>query len=124
MIQSRQVQLGDLSRERDRILRQLTVIDEKIRKLGGTTRGSGLRGATAAAVTRARNPKSLVKTLEDVLAGAGGPMSVSDIVNGVEASGYHSTSDNFRAIINQTLIKERKRFANTGRAMYAINAKK
>ena len=37
-------------------------------------------------------------------------MKVGDITDAVLATGYRSNSDNFRAIVNQTLIKERKRF--------------
>ena len=48
-------------------------------------------------------------------------MKVGDIADAVLATGYRSNSVNFRAIINQTLIKERKRFASAGeRGMYQL----
>ena len=122
MLVSRRSQLDTLGRDRARTLKQLAAIDDKIRKLGGGMRGTGTRGIHAMTLTaggRARNPKSLVGTMEEVLA-KGTPLSVSDIVQGVENTGYRSNSVNFRAIVNQTLIKERKRFTNTGRGMYAL----
>lgn len=117
MLNSRRSQLDGLGRERARILKQLASVDERIRKLGGNIKGGTL---SLTAGGRARNAKSLVGTMMDVLAKAGGPLSVGDIVDAVKATGYQSNSANFRAIINQTLIKERKRFTNTGRAMYAL----
>ena len=48
-------------------------------------------------------------------------MKVGVITEAVLATGYRSSSDNFRAIINQTLIKEKKRFISTGaRGEYQI----
>jgi hypothetical protein len=117
MLSSRRSQLDSLERERARIMKQLASVDLRIKKLGGNVRG-GAFSITAGG--RARNAKSLVGTMVDVLTKAGGPLSVGDIVDAVQATGYQSNSANFRAILNQTLIKERKRFANTGRAMYAL----
>ena len=122
MLLTRRSHVDSLGRERARILKQLHAVDEKIKKLGGDVRGAGTRGNRTLSLTaggRARNPKSLVATLADVLKG-GAAMSVGDIVAAIEATGYQSNSVNFRAIVNQTLIKERKRFGNTGRGMYAI----
>ena len=47
-------------------------------------------------------------------------MSVPDIVEGVQAAGYKSSSPNFRGIVNQTLIKERKKFQSVSRGVYAM----
>ena len=119
MLQSRQSQLDSLNRERTRILKTLGSVDDKIRRLGGDVpRLAGVGSVTASG--RARNPKSLVGTMEDVLTTSGRPMTVGEIVTAVEESGYRSNSANFRAIVNQTLIKERKRFNNTGRGLYAL----
>jgi hypothetical protein len=38
----------------------------------------------------------------------------------VQKSGYRSNSANFRSIVNQTLIKERKRFGQAGRGIYQL----
>jgi len=59
--------------------------------------------------------------MEDVLKSAGKPLPVSEILQRVQSSGYRSSSPNFRAIVNQTLIKERKRFQPTGtRGVYQL----
>ena len=80
-----------------------------------STSGSA-SGTTAGG--RARNAKSLIQTLEEVLGGSTAAMKVGDIVDAVLKSGYKTGSDNFRGIVNQTLIKERKRFTSAGRGLY------
>src|SRR5579862_2546001 len=94
-----------LTKQRKDIQKKLDAIDRKLDKLGA----SGRRTAGG----RARNEKSLPETLAEVLSN-GKPMKVGAIADAVLATGYRSSSPNFRAIVNQTLIKERKRFAPSG----------
>ena len=68
---------------------------------------------------RARNPKSLNDTMEQVLRQAGKPVKVGDIVASVLRTGYRSNSANFRGIVNQTLIKD-KRFVAPERGTYQL----
>jgi hypothetical protein len=101
--------LSKLKRERAKLLTKLAGIDREIASIDGASGGG----------VRARNPKSLVATLESVLSRSGKPMAVGDIVAAVKATGYRSNSENFRAIVNQTLIKE-SRFAQASRGMYQL----
>ena|SRR6478672_1061783 len=112
ILAERQSDLKKLYKQRTRAERELNAIDREIAKLEGAGRG-GRRGGG-----RARNEHSLVDTLEEVLRSKGRPMSVGEILEAVLATGYRSNAANFRSIINQQLIKERKRFQKTGRAMY------
>ena len=52
----------------------------------------------------------------------GKPIRVGEILDGVLESGYRSTSPNFRAIVNQTLIKA-KQFVATSRGVYKFNGR-
>lgn len=123
LLQERRTALTRLERQRDSLSRKLDGIDRQIEKLGGSLRGgrrgNALRGMGGGRI-RARNEVSLVEAIESVLRENGKPMKVGDIVAGVEAKGYRSNSANFRGIVNQTLIKERKRFANAERGTYAL----
>jgi hypothetical protein len=110
IMESRRVELNRLRKQRSEIQRKLDGVDRQIEKIEGGGRTIG---------GRARNAKSLNDTLEDVLRSGGKPMSVGDIVNGVRATGYRSTSDNFRGIVNQTLIKD-KRFTAAERGIYQL----
>jgi hypothetical protein len=117
MLAKRRAELDKLTKERQRILKQLAAVDAQLREIGGSSTGDDSNVTRSG---RARNDKSLVMTLEEVLGKSTKPLSVGDIVQGVLDSGYHSTAANFRAMVNQTLIKERKRFASPQRALYTL----
>ena len=68
---------------------------------------------------RVRNERSLVECLESVLKDSGKAMQVGDITDKVKACGYRTKSANFRGIVNQTLIKD-KRFVSSSRGMYQL----
>jgi hypothetical protein len=122
MLQGRRTQHNKLQRERAKLLQRLDQVDAQIRQLGGGggARGGAGKGRGAGGRTRPRNEQSLVACIEGVLKDAGKPMKVGDITTGVEKCGYRSTSANFRSIVNQTLIKERKRFTQAGRGLYQL----
>jgi hypothetical protein len=104
-----------LEKKRAILQRKIDLLDREITSLGGN--GSGLREVRG----RGRNSVSLVSALETALKGKA-PQGVGEIVDAVRAGGYHSKSDNFRGIVNQTLIREKKRFAKAGRGMYELKA--
>jgi hypothetical protein len=110
----RQADLKKLQKKRAEIQKQLDAIDAEIGSLGGS---GSIRGGSR---KRARNKVSLAETLRGVLEGKSKPMGVGDIVDATLASGYRSTSPNFRSIVNQTLIKEKKAFASAGRGLYQL----
>lgn len=121
LLQERRTELTRLERQRQSLSRKLDGIDRQIVRLGGSLRG-GRRGNAlrlGGLGIRARNDVSLVEAIESVLRENGKPMKVGDIVAGVEARGYRSNSVNFRGIVNQTLIKE-KRFTSAGRGIYQL----
>jgi hypothetical protein len=97
--------VNKLMKKRAVIQRKLDVIDREITKLGGSG-GSG------------RNEVSLPAAMEAALK-KNGTMKVGEIVDAVLAGGYHSKSANFRGIVNQTLIKD-KRFVSAGRGVYQL----
>jgi len=119
ILQERRSELNRLERQRSELQRKLDGLDRQITKLNGSLRGR--RGAGGAGGgTRARNEHSLVEVIETVLRGNGKPMRVGDIVEAVQSGGYRSNSANFRGIVNQTLIKERKRFSAADRGLYQL----
>ena len=108
ILNTRQSALSKLEKKRNTLQRKLDTIDREIERIGGSPAGSSRGG------TRARNEQSLTETIAKVMRGVSRPMRVGEISDAVRATGYRSNSANFRAIINQTLIKERKLFASTG----------
>ena len=119
ILDDRRTEVSRLERQRAELARKLEGLDRQIGKLNGGLRG--MRGRIAAGGGgRARNERSLVETLEAVMRSNGKPMRVGDIVEAVTATGYRSNSANFRGIVNQTLIKERKRFGQADRGVYEL----
>jgi hypothetical protein len=115
-MRTRRTELNRLSRQRDRLQKRLDAIDSKIGAVsGGAINGRSMGGGGR----RARNAASLQDTIHQVLSKSSGPMGVGDIAAKVQATGYRSSSANFRGIVNQTLIKD-KRFSSASRGMYQL----
>lgn len=114
LIESRRTELNRLRKQRTDLQRKLDAVDRDINKIAGG--GVGRRGGGNG---RVRNPMSLTATIEHVLSKSGKPMRVGDIAQAVQASGYRSNAANFRGIVNQTLIKD-KRFGAADRGVYQL----
>jgi hypothetical protein len=109
LIGNQKSSLSKLRQQRARVSRELGKLDRQIVAI----EGRGLRGGGA------KNAMGLVKTMEIILGKSGKPMRVADILSGVLATGYRSTSPQFRSIVNQALIKD-KRFTSTERGKYTL----
>jgi hypothetical protein len=109
MLQQRRSELSELRKQRAGMERDIAKLDRRIELLGGG-KARGRRG---------RNSQSLTAIMEDVLTKSGKPMPVGDIMDKVLSSGYRTSSANFRGIVNQTLIKD-KRFSSAGRGLYQM----
>ncbi|MEM0983654.1 MAG: hypothetical protein AAGI17_06880 [Planctomycetota bacterium] len=72
-------------------------------------------GALEPGRKRPRNTKKLPDALADVLKGK--TMGVQEAADAVQAAGYQSSSANFRNIVNQVLISD-KRFKRVDRGQY------
>ena len=107
ILSATRVKVARLERKRATLQRKLDAIDGEIAEMGGVGRRGG----------RVRNDKSLNETLVEVL--SKGPMKVADLVAAVKSTGYRSNSANFRGIVNQALIKD-KRFVSQSRGLYQL----
>jgi hypothetical protein len=110
ILESRREEVSKLKKQRAELQRKVDLLDRMIDRIEGDGRGGN---------GRVRNSKSLNDTLAEVLRDGGKAMKVGDIVDAVKATGYRSNSANFRGIVNQTLIKD-KRFVAPERGMYQI----
>ena len=121
VLEEKRSELGKLQRQRSQLQKKLDRIDRQIDRVGGGMNGSSRRGGAGGRGGRARNEHSLLETLEAVLRNGGKPMKVSEIMEAALASGYRSGSANFRGIVNQTLIKD-KRFGQVERGVYELKS--
>lgn len=108
VLHQRRAKLGTLEKQRKALSKRLKKVEGKILMIGGEGVARGGRRRR-----HVRNARSLNETILAVLKKASGAVRVADIVKGVLSTGYRSTSANFRGIVNQALIKD-KRFAKAG----------
>ena len=112
LLNSRKRDLGRLQRKRATLEKRLAAIDDGIRSLGGAV--SGGRGGA-----RPRNDRPLVEVIHGVLQKSDRPLRVAAIADAARSAGYRSNSANFRGIVNQMLIKD-KRFTTSSRGFYQV----
>lgn len=112
MLIKRRSEIGGLEKKRDKLAAKLAKVEARISGLGGSA-------APVVQGKRAKNSQSLVEVMLGVLK-SGAAMKVADIAASAKKAGYKSNSENFRSIVNQTLIKD-KRFTSSGeRGMYQL----
>lgn len=116
-------ELNTLQKKRQGLQKELDAVDSRIAALAGAGRRGGRKaGMRMSGRGGGRGENSLMSMIDATLRESGKPMTVGEIMQAVTERGYHSSSDNFRGIINQTLIKDRNRFESVARGTYAIKA--
>jgi len=112
-LKRRERDLARLESRREKLAAQLAGLDDQIAALAG----AGGYGATARGGVRRRprNDKPLADALVDVLSGQ--TMGVSEVADAVQKAGYRTSSPNFRTIVNQTLLRD-KRIKKIARGQY------
>ena len=123
----RRSQIGELEGQKADLFKQIDALDREIRSLGGATKGRRGRPAKgrAAAVAgvarpgrRAKNAQSLGEVVSKILSG-GGAKRAAEIADAALAAGYKTKSSQFRNVVYQLLIKD-KRFMSAGRGLYQL----
>ena len=111
-IKRRERQLTSLHKRREKLVSQLEEVDEQISELGGTATGASPIGGGR---KRYRNDSNLADALDELLKNQ--TLSVTAASVEVQKAGHKTTSPNFRTIVNQTLLRD-KRFKRVGRGLY------
>jgi hypothetical protein len=115
-LKRRQRSIGKLLAKRDKLAEQLTELNHQIAALGGPS-AAAMEGLTARGTPRKRprNDSNLAEALAALLKNQ--TMSVTQASEEVQRAGYQTTAANFRTIVNQTLIRD-KRFKKVSRGKY------
>ena len=124
----RQGALPRLQKKRKKLTAALKKVDDSIAALGGAAapvKAAARRGRPAGKakrvkrVKRVKNTQSLGEVLAKVLQGAKS-MKIAELTERVKRLGYKSKAKNFRLIVNQALVKD-KRFRSVRRGRYALS---
>jgi hypothetical protein len=105
--------LADLERRRSRLEAEIAEIDREIQACNGGARSSGSSGGGG---RRPRNTMKLTDALHKLLNNR--TMSVTEMSEAVQRAGYRTSSENFRTIVNQTLISNKRLFKRVARGQY------
>lgn len=126
-MERRASQVGDMVRERDALMVRISELDAEIAAFGGGPAVSAKPGrrpgrprkaAAEGGATGRKRPKndmSLAEALAKLLRNR--TMGVTEITSAVQKAGYKTNAENFRTIVNQTLIKD-PRFKKISRGQY------
>lgn len=113
-LRRRQKDVTGLQKKRDRLAAQLAELDMQLAELGYAQEGmQGIMGVPGR--RRPRNEMPLTDALVDLLKDK--TLSVTEAAIEVQRAGYKTTSPNFRTIVNQTLLRD-KRIKRVGRGLY------
>ena len=122
----RQGALPRLQKKQRRLTAALAKVEQAIADLGGAEaprraakKVKARRGRPAGKRRRVKNALSLADVLVRILGGVKS-MKVAELAEAVERTGYKSKAKNFRLIVNQALVKD-KRFRNVRRGRYALS---
>ena len=108
-VRRRERAAGGLLKRKARLLARLSEVEEQIRR-------DGIAAGASGAGSRPRNEMNLVESLAKVLKGK--TLSVTKAAEAVQAAGYRTVAANFRTIVNQALIKNKKVFKKIERGQY------
>lgn len=103
--------VSSLAKRREKLIAKLNELDALIRASGGTLSGTGAVGVRK----RPKNDTNLEEALARMLKGK--TMSVTEASIEVQKSGYRTSAENFRTIVNQCLIRSKK-FKKVSRGQY------
>ena len=101
--------VGRLERRRAKLHAEIAIVEAELGSFGALSANGEIR-------RRPRNEMNLVDTLSKVLKNK--TMSVTDAAQAARDSGYMTTAANFRTIVNQALIREKKVFKKISRGQY------
>ncbi len=107
----REREAGKLVQERERLLARIEEIDSELAAFGEVPAGPGAttRVAKKRGGKRGPRPKNSVTLEEAIVQTLGGKtMGVTEIAQAVLKSGYKTNAENFRTMVNQTLLRSDK----------------
>lgn len=115
--------LASLQAHRESLIAEIDALDLEIASFDGGTGSKRRSSRTRSGTTRKRpqNSTNLVQALSKLLTGR--TLSVTEMAEEVQQAGYRTSSPNFRTIVNQTLINNKKLFKRVSRGRYTARTR-
>lgn len=110
VLQSRRIKLQKLFRQRDRLRKELSRLEEQIVEISGVAQERKTRRR------RPKNTKTLVTAVKETLAEHTNGLSLKDLSNKILLSGYKTSSANFQNTLYQTLYHNSDTFLHDTKA--------
>jgi hypothetical protein len=107
MLQKRKLKLEGLQKQRDRLRKQLAVLEKQIVAVGGD-----LHGAIKKRRRRPKNTKTLLATVTETLTKHKHGLGLRDLATKILESGYKTSSTNFHNTLYQVLYHNSDRLAH------------
>jgi hypothetical protein len=101
MLNDRKSQLGSLEKRRERLQKELDVVDRRIDELEGRGGGAVRSRTRRRAIKRPENVKSLHAYVKETLAKNKKGLTLEELSNKVLSAGYKTNSTNFKNVLYQ-----------------------
>ncbi len=122
MLKARKTELESLIKKREKILKELSVIEKRIKALEGRKQSTGPKQRRKSR-KRPKNAKSLRSTVTEVLSRNKKGFALDPLSKRVLATGYKSNSGNFKNVLYQCLYNHEEFVHDEKTGLYRVNSK-
>ena len=122
MLKTRKSELESLIKKREKRLKELSLIEKRIKVLEGRKRESGPKKHRTTR-KRAKNAQSLRSTVTEVLSRNKSGIALDPLSKRILATGYKSNSGNFKNVLYQCLYNHDEFLHDKKTGLYRVNSK-
>ena len=122
MLKTRKSELEDLIKKREKRLKELSLIEKRIKVLEGRKWAAGPRKSRTTR-KRVKNAQSLRSTVSEVLFKNKSGIALDPLSKRIMATGYKSNSGNFKNVLYQCLYNNKEFVHDKKTGLYRVNSK-
>ena len=122
MLKARKSELEILIKKREKKLKELSIIEKRIKVLEGRKQAAG-RKRRKTSRKRVKNAQSLRSTVAEVLSKNKNGVALDPLSKRILATGYKSNSSNFKNVLYQCLYNNDQFIHDKKTGLYRVNSK-
>ena len=122
ILKARRTELEDLIKRREKKLKELSLLETRIKVLEGRKQAAG-RTKRRKSQKRAKNAQSLRSTVTEVLSRNKTGIALDPLSQRILATGYKSNSGNFKNVLYQCLYNNKEFVHDKKTGLYRVNSK-